>query len=446
MPTWLEAGLWGLLGGGALVIGALIAWFAPVPRKVVASVMAFGSGVLISAVAFDLMEEAARTGGLRRDGVRLPRRRGRVPGGEPGARPPRRPAPEAVGGPAAVRVRSRPAAGWRSRSGALLDGVPESVVLGLGLVGGGSVSLSVLAAVFISNVPEGLSSAAGMKRSGRSARYVFGVWGGIAVASGLSALLGYAALGGASPEAVAVITAVAAGAILTMIADTMIPEAFEDTHAWTGLITTVGFLTAFAISARADLSAAGGRRAARAPGRPRAGAARHRVGPDGEDGDVVLDPVAQHLGEQPVAQRVQRDVGRAGAGRRGPAPRPSSSGTPRRSNSPSVNSSSVLPSGSGGRSVDARARASRCPAAGRPAPPGRRRCRRPAAASAPDGRPTTTAAAAGPAPGRRRPAPRGRPGRSPSRARPGRPARGRPGAARRPAPPGGRRRCPGPAS
>lgn len=106
----------------------------------------------------------------------------------------------------------------------------------------------MLAAVFISNVPEGLSSAAGMKRNGRSARYVFGVWVGIAVASGLAALLGYVLLGGAPPEVEAVITAVAAGAILTMIADTMIPEAFENTHAWTGLITTVGFLSAFAIS------------------------------------------------------------------------------------------------------------------------------------------------------------------------------------------------------
>jgi ZIP family zinc transporter len=115
-------------------------------------------------------------------------------------------------------------------------------------VGGGSVSLSVLAAVVISNVPEGLSSAAGMKRSGRSAGYVFGVWGGIAVASGLAALLGCALLGGAAPEVEAVITAVAAGAILTMIADTMIPEAFENTHAWTGLITALGFLTAFAIA------------------------------------------------------------------------------------------------------------------------------------------------------------------------------------------------------
>jgi zinc transporter, ZIP family len=131
--------------------------------------------------------------------------------------------------------------------GALLDGIPESVVLGLSLLGGGTVSVPVLAAVFISNVPEGLSSAAGMKRSGRSAGYVFGVWGGIAVASGLAALIGYQTLGSARPETIAVITAVAAGAILTMVADTMIPEAFERTRTWTGVITTLGFLTAFGI-------------------------------------------------------------------------------------------------------------------------------------------------------------------------------------------------------
>jgi zinc transporter, ZIP family len=247
MPTWLEAGLWGLLGGGALIIGALVGWLTPVPPKVVASVMAFGSGVLISAVAFDLMEEAARTGGLAaaafgflggavvylaanlvlaRRGARHRKRSG---GQQPSES-------QQAGSGAAIAI------------GALLDGIPESVVLGLGLIGGGSVSLSVLAAVVISNVPEGLSSAAGMKHGGRSARYVFSVWGGIALASGLSALLGYALLGGASPQLVATITAVAAGAILTMIADTMIPEAFENTHAWTGLITSVGFLTAFAIS------------------------------------------------------------------------------------------------------------------------------------------------------------------------------------------------------
>lgn len=246
MPGAVEAGLFGLLGGAALVLGALVAWFVRVPQAVVAAVMAFGSGVLISAVAFDLMLEAADTGGL------LPAAVGFVAG-----------ALAYVAANAALarrgarhRKRSRgmqPSEGDRAGSGsaiavgALLDGIPESVVLGLSLLGGGSVSVPVLAAVFISNVPEGLSSAAGMKSSGRSARYVFGVWGGIAVASGVAALAGYLWSGSASPEAIAVITAVAAGAILTMIADTMIPEAFEQTRTWNGVITSLGFLTAFAV-------------------------------------------------------------------------------------------------------------------------------------------------------------------------------------------------------
>src|SRR3954453_15981295 len=95
--------------------------------------------------------------------------------------------------------------------------------------------------------PRGPLERGRMKAKGRSARYVFGVWGGIAVVSALAALVGYVALGGAPPELIAIITAVAAGAILTMIADTMIPEAFERTRTWTGVITTVGFLVAFAI-------------------------------------------------------------------------------------------------------------------------------------------------------------------------------------------------------
>ena len=120
-------------------------------------------------------------------------------------------------------------------------------MLGLSLLGGGGVSPAILAAIFISNVPEGLSSAAGMQQAGRSARYVFGVWGGIALASGLAALVGYLALDGVPAGVVAAITAVAAGAILAMLADTMIPEAFERTHALTGLITAFGFLTALAV-------------------------------------------------------------------------------------------------------------------------------------------------------------------------------------------------------
>lgn len=246
MPVWLEAGGWGLFGGAALVLGAAVAWFVAVPARVVAAVMAFGAGVLISALAFDLVDEAERTGGmaptvigfvggsviyvalnevLARRGARHRKRSGHQQPSEQ----------EASGSGAAIAI------------GALLDGIPESVVLGLSLLGGGGVSTGVLAAVFISNVPEGLSSSAGMKRAGRGPRYIFGVWVGIALASGLAALAGALLLQDASADVVAAITALAAGAILAMLADTMIPEAFEQTQAYAGLITTFGFLTAFVI-------------------------------------------------------------------------------------------------------------------------------------------------------------------------------------------------------
>jgi ZIP family zinc transporter len=246
VPVWLEAGGWGLLGGAALVLGAAVAWFVAVPARVVAAVMAFGAGVLISALAFDLVDEAERTGGMTPTvigfvggsviyvalnellALRGARHRKRSGHQQPSEQ-------EASGSGAAIAV------------GALLDGIPESVVLGLSLLGGGGVSAGVLAAVFISNVPEGLSSSAGMKTAGRGPRYIFGVWVGIAVSSGVAALAGALLLEGASADVVAAITALAAGAILAMLADTMIPEAFEQTQAYAGLITTFGFLTAFVI-------------------------------------------------------------------------------------------------------------------------------------------------------------------------------------------------------
>lgn len=228
------------------MVGALVAWSVTVPRTVVASVMAFGAGVLISALSFDLVDEAETQGGLVATAagflggavvyvllnVALARRGARHRKRSEGQQPSE---DEQDGSGTAIAI------------GALLDGIPESVVLGLSLLGGGGVGVPVLAAIFISNLPEGLSSAAGMKRNGRTATYVFGVWTGIAVACGISGLLGALLLEGASPQLVAVITAVAAGAILAMVADTMIPEAFERTHLYAGLIATVGFMVAFTI-------------------------------------------------------------------------------------------------------------------------------------------------------------------------------------------------------
>ena len=132
--------------------------------------------------------------------------------------------------------------------GSLLDGIPESVVLGLGLLSGKGISIAMLAAIFLSNFPEGLSSALGMRAAGRSRLYIFGLWGTIAVVSGLAASAGAAFLGGASPQVVAAVSAVAAGALLTMVVNTMVPEAVEGEQKLAGLLVVVGLLVAFALS------------------------------------------------------------------------------------------------------------------------------------------------------------------------------------------------------
>ncbi|MFK8906525.1 ZIP family metal transporter [Streptomyces sp. YS-3] len=243
----LVAGGWGLLAGSALLVGAAAGTLFRVPARWVALVMAFGSGVLISAVSYDLIEEADKQGGL------APTALGALAGAgvyslanvalaARGARHRKR------SGSQQPSESEQPGSGGAIALGALLDGVPESVVIGTSLLGGGSVGTATVVAVFLSNLPEGMASAAGMKQAGRGRGYVFGLWAAIALISGLASLAGYTLLGGASDNVMAMITAVAAGAILAMIADTMIPEAFEDAHLLAGLTTVLGFLAAFTIS------------------------------------------------------------------------------------------------------------------------------------------------------------------------------------------------------
>jgi len=268
----LLAGLAGLLSGLSLVVGSLVAWFVKVPRELVALVMAFGAGVLISALAFDLVDEATSSGGfvptvsgfvvgavvyvvldqlLEHGGFRRKRHRRHHDGTSTNSSNNNNSSSNnSRGGGSGGGGKAAAASGGTGLGialGALLDGVPETAVQGVSLTGGGTLSVAILVAVVISNFPEGMSSTADLKESGRGARYVFGLWSGIALICALSAIGGYVLLGGVPEGAQSFVMAFAAGAILAMICDTMIPEAFRKAQTLTGLVTVLGFVASYAV-------------------------------------------------------------------------------------------------------------------------------------------------------------------------------------------------------
>ena len=233
---------WGTLSASSLVIGALVALRFRISLPVIGLIMGFGAGVLISAVAFDLIDEAVekssgqgaivagvfagcavffggdwlidRYGGSQRKDA---------DGDQEG------------GSPLAIVL------------GTVLDGIPESMVIGLTIFEGGAVGAAFLAAVFISNLPESISSTSGLVSSGWQRSRILWMWIGIALVSGLASLAGYALFQDSSPDTVAFVLAFAAGAILTMLADTMMPEAYEHGGRTVGVMTTLGFAVAFGI-------------------------------------------------------------------------------------------------------------------------------------------------------------------------------------------------------
>jgi ZIP family zinc transporter len=239
-----EAGLWGLFAASSLLLGAVAGYLLRIPAHVIALIMAFGAGVLISAVAFDLTEEAYGIGGG--DAVALGLGAGAITffAGDwyidrmGGAMRKRSGMEQADGNAKAIAF------------GAALDGVPESAAIGLTLLQGGSVSAALVGAVFLSNVPEALSSAAGSKNAGKSLGAVLVQWAGIVLMSGVAAALGFTLLDGASDNVIAWTQAFAGGAVLCMLADTMMPQAFEDydRKPAVGLVTVLGFAVAFLLS------------------------------------------------------------------------------------------------------------------------------------------------------------------------------------------------------
>lgn len=232
----LDAFLWGMLATSSLVLGGLIGSFVSIGRRTLGLTMAFGAGVLISAVSYELIFEAVNLG-------------------------------KGTGGPAmglalgaltfffADRVISNLGAADRtvidkpSQSsliipmvlGIMLDGIPESMVIGLGILESGSVSIAMLVAVFISNLPEAVAGTTGMRAGGWSNGKIFGLWVVIAVICALATVAGFALFDGVSLFWLAFVQAFAAGAILTMLANSMMPEAFKHGGKLAGLFTVLGF-------------------------------------------------------------------------------------------------------------------------------------------------------------------------------------------------------------
>jgi ZIP family zinc transporter len=236
---------WGLIAGSSLVLGGVIALRVRIHRLVLGLVMAFGAGVLLSAVAFELVEEAFDQSGLLRD-VAL----GLFAGcavfslGDLVI--------DRLGGGNRKRIDTSQADGGSPLAivlGIVLDGIPESAVIGLTVLTGGSVSVAMLVAVFLSNLPEAIAATSGLTAIGWRGSRVLVLWVAVTAVSGLAALAGYALFDTASPSVVAFVLAFAGGAILTMLADTMMPEAFAHGGRLAGVLTTVGFATAFAVSA-----------------------------------------------------------------------------------------------------------------------------------------------------------------------------------------------------
>ena len=233
---------WGILAASSLLVGAVLAMLFRIPHRLIGLILAFGSGVLISAVAFDLVLDAAvahtgdgalisglfagclvffggdllieRWGGGRRKDTK---------GGQ------------RSGSPLAIVL------------GTVLDGIPESLVIGLTLFHGGAVGAAYLAAVFISNVPEAIGSTTGLLAAGWRRSRILWMWAAIAAISGISSAAGYGLFQGASSAVGAFVLTFAAGSILTMLANTMMPEAFEQGGKLAGIATTLGFAVAFTI-------------------------------------------------------------------------------------------------------------------------------------------------------------------------------------------------------
>ncbi len=236
-----EALFWGLFAGSSLILGGVLALVLPIRERLLGLIMAFGAGVLISAVAYELVAEAFQTA-AGSGSLALGLAAGALTFfvGDLFI--------DRMGGDDRKKIQGAAGSGLAIVLGIVLDGIPESAVIGLGLLEGNGVSVAVIAAVFLSNLPEAIAATTGLMAGGWKRSRILGLWVLVTVVSGLASLLGYALFDSAGPSALAFVLAFAGGAILTMLADTMMPEAYEHGGKLVGLVTTLGFGLAFALS------------------------------------------------------------------------------------------------------------------------------------------------------------------------------------------------------
>lgn len=234
--------LWGAVGAAALLAGALVAYTGAPSRRFIAAVMALGAGLLIGSVAFELVDEAVKTASVGRVGLFtllgaaaftagdwwLSRRGGGARKDAGGA--------QADGAPLAIVF------------GSVLDGIPESFVLGLTVLQG-EVSVALLTGIVLSNFPEGLSSSSGLRAAGWTRSRVLWMWSGVVLVAAVSAALGYLLLDPASGRTGALAQGFAAGALLAMVSNTLLPESYRVEGVTTGSLVAVGFAVSLMMSA-----------------------------------------------------------------------------------------------------------------------------------------------------------------------------------------------------
>ncbi|MBU9713961.1 ZIP family metal transporter [Evansella tamaricis] len=244
---------WGTVAASATMIGALVVLKFSIPRRLIGFIMALGTGALIGATTYELLEESLEMSGFLEVAL------GFLGGAliftildyfishKGGGHQRKHSVRSSEGGPPSLFRENKkqtggkgPASGKGIFIGTVMDTLPESGLIGMSLIGGGSVSLALVVSIFISNIPEGLSSTVGLQKSGYSTKKILFLWALVVFFSALSSLAGATLLAEASDSVKAIVSCFAGGAIIAMIASTMMPEAFREGGPFVGFVTSIG--------------------------------------------------------------------------------------------------------------------------------------------------------------------------------------------------------------